>query len=243
MSCPVSVYLLPSLIESGDLEGGVAVVVDVLRASTTIVHALAHGATGILPCESVEQAREAVAGLDRNRVLLGGERGGERINGFDLGNSPLEYSPDVVRGKTVVFTTTNGTKALRQCESAARVLIGTFVNRAALVRVLQTDGRPVHVVCAGTDGQLTAEDVLFAGSVAAEPGFAPTDVQTEMAIDYHLARSADQTVFRETIRSSRGGRNLLRLGMDADVERAAQLDLFDVVPEWSRRSNMISVNE
>jgi 2-phosphosulfolactate phosphatase len=241
MSQPVHVFLLPAFVDPASLQDGVAVVIDILRASTTIVHALAAGASSVLPFESVDDARAAAAGLPAGSALLGGERGGERIEGFDLGNSPLEYTPDVLSGKTVVFTTTNGTKALQQCRSAARVLIGAFVNRDALLRVLQEDGRPVHLVCAGTDGHLTGEDILFAGEIAAELDPLEPDVQTQLAIDYWQARSADPAVFQGTIRSSRGGQNLLRLGMAADIDRAAECDLFDLVPEWDAQANRIVV--
>jgi 2-phosphosulfolactate phosphatase len=234
MSQCVRVYLLPAFIEPADLQGGVAVVIDILRASTTIVHALAAGADAVLPFESVDDARAAAARLPAESVLLGGERGGERIAGFDLGNSPLEYTPEVVAGKTVVFTTTNGTRALQRCRTAERVLIGAFVNRDALLRVLQEDGRPVHLVCAGTDGHLTGEDILFAGEIADSLSPAEPDVQTQLAIDYWRARSADPAVFQGAIRSSRGGQNLLRLGMSADIDRAAECDLFDIVPEQVR---------
>jgi 2-phosphosulfolactate phosphatase len=239
MPQPAHVYLLPAFIDPIALQGGVAVVIDILRASTTVVHALAEGATAVMPFESVEDARAAAAALPPGSALLGGERGGERIEGFDLGNSPLEYTPDVVSGKTVVFTTTNGTRALQQCRPAARVLIGAFVNRDALLRVLQSDGRPVHLVCAGTDGHLTGEDILFAGEIAASLEPAEPDVQTQLAIDYWQARSADPAVFQGTIRSSRGGQNLLRLGMSADIDRAAECDLFDLVPEWDAQANQI----
>lgn len=258
--------MLPELVEPGMLVGGVAVVIDVLRASTTIIHALASGANGVLPCETVDEAREVAAGLVAGEALLGGERGGMRIEGFDLDNSPLRYTRHKVAGKTIVFTTTNGTRALRACAAAARVLIGAFVNRAALARVLREDGRPVHLVCAGTEGQLTAEDILFAGATAwdllkasggrepAEPAgesMMPTqgadatrspvfaDVQTQMAVDYYRFRSRDRETILETIRESRGGRNLRALGMEADIEQAAREDLFDVVPEWSRIENLI----
>jgi len=239
MTQSVAVHLLPPLIPPHALDGGIAVVIDVLRASTTIVHALAHGATAVLPFETIEQTRAAASQHPAGSVLLGGERGGERIEGFELGNSPFDYSADVVSGKSIAFTTTNGTKALRQCTPAAQVLIGTFVNQSALRCVLRKDGRPVHLVCAGTDGQLTAEDILFAGAIAADLTPESHDVQTQMAIDFFAARSRDEATFRETICSSRGGQNLLRLGMDADVERASQRDLFDLVPEWNAATNQI----
>ncbi|QDU37081.1 putative 2-phosphosulfolactate phosphatase [Maioricimonas rarisocia] len=244
--------MLPALLDPETLPGSQAVMIDVLRASTTIVHALAHGAAGVMPRESVEQARETAAANPPGTVLLGGERGGERIHGFDLDNSPLAYTPEVVADKTVVFTTTNGTRALEKCAAADRIFVGCFVNRAALLRVLQADGRPVHLVCAGTDGHLTAEDILLAGCVAAGLlGIGPddprdlargsVDVQTQMAIDYYLARSGDEATFRQTMRASRGGQNLIRLGHEADIERAGDRDLFDLVPEWWPDRDLISI--
>ncbi len=232
--------MLPALMPAGCLQGGVAVMIDVLRASTTIIHALAHGAVAVVPCATVEAAHSSASHHRRDNVLLGGERHGQLIDGFDLDNSPLAYTPDIVAGKLIVFTTTNGTLALRACETASRVLIGAFVNRAAVARVLREDGRPVHLVCAGTDGHLTAEDILFAGAIAADLNPQTPDVQTQMAIDYYRSCSTDDTTFRETIRASRGGQNLLRLGLDADVDRASELDRFTIVPEWSREKNTIT---
>ncbi|MCX7429756.1 MAG: 2-phosphosulfolactate phosphatase, partial [Planctomycetia bacterium] len=120
----------------GAVAGGIAVVIDVLRASTTIVTALAHGATGVRPVLTVEVARALAAGFGSGSgsdsgVLLGGERGGLRIDGFDLGNSPLEYARARVAGRRIVITTTNGTAAVDACTAASEVLIGAIVNRAA----------------------------------------------------------------------------------------------------------------
>ena len=104
--------------------------IDVLRASTTIVVALARGATAVLPRRSIEEALAAAA--DHPGAVLGGERGGLKIAGFDLGNSPPEYTADRVAGRPVVITTTNGTLALAACHAAAEVLVGAIVNRAAV---------------------------------------------------------------------------------------------------------------
>src|SRR5437016_9884451 len=107
----VHVHLLPSLVPPGGLTGGVAVVIDVLRATTTIVHALAAGCTVVRPCAEVEEARDLAGRMRAGRVLLGGERGGVAPPGFDLGNSPREYTAKVCKGTTLVLTTTNGTRA------------------------------------------------------------------------------------------------------------------------------------
>lgn len=161
----LQVHLLPSLIEPGSLQDGTAVIIDILRASSTIITALHHGALRVVPCGTPEEALRVKQHSTGGSVLLGGERGGVRIAAFDLGNSPAEYRPDVVTGKTVAFTTTNGTRALLTADSAHEILIGAFLNRQAIVKSLHREHRPTHLICAGTDGVITGEDVLFAGAI------------------------------------------------------------------------------
>ncbi len=161
----VQVYLLPSLVPAGALAGGVAVAIDVLRATTTIIHALAAGCTGVRPCAEIEEARALAGQMPAGRVLLGGERDGVRIPGFDLGNSPLEYTASVCRGNTLVLSTTNGTPAIHKAVEADRVLIAGFVNYSAVCDQLREDPRPIHIVCAGVGGEVALEDTLLAGAL------------------------------------------------------------------------------
>src|SRR5947208_10202296 len=121
MSRPIVAHLLPGLLEPPELRGGVAVVIDVLRATSTIVHALAAGAQALIPCCEIDEARRIAATFPPGTALLGGERRGVMIPGFDLGNSPGDYTAEVVGGKIVVFTTTNGTGALFRAREARRV--------------------------------------------------------------------------------------------------------------------------
>lgn len=240
----IQVQMLPQFLDGVDLSRSVAVVIDVLRASSTIVHALGNGASCVIPCETVEEAR-ALAVRSEDRVILGGERQGQRIDGFDLDNSPAAYGETVVAGRTILFTTTNGTRALQRCTAADVVLVGAFVNQSAIVRHLCRLDRDVHLVCAGTDGQLTAEDILFAGAVVVDlldqcgDRFAFEGVPSQMAADFYRARSVDEATFRRTMFDSLGGRNLVALGMAADIERCLQRDLFDLVPKWDRRSGKL----
>lgn len=221
-------------------------VIDVLRASTTILESLANGADAVLPCASVAEAENLACKFQRSRILLGGERHGQLIPGFDLDNSPLAYRRNVVAGRKIVFTTTNGTQALAAAASSERILIGAFVNLQAIVADLRTDPRPVHCVCAGTDGSITAEDVLFAGLLSRrlidERGLTLEDcpVSTELAIrladGYPAASQLREVLFR-----SQGGRNLLDLGFTADVELAAQIDRHAFVAEWDRQTGEIRI--
>src|SRR5260370_17325163 len=160
----VQVHLLPGLIPPGRLVGGLAVVVDVLRATTTIIHALAAGCAAVRPCAEVEEAREWAGEMRAGRVLLGGEGGGMRVAGLDLGNSPREYTAKLCHGNTLVLTTSNGTRALLRALEAERVIFAGFVNFSAVCEQLRHDPRPIHIVCAGSEGEVALEDPPLAGA-------------------------------------------------------------------------------
>lgn len=228
-----------------DTAGGIVVVIDVLRASTTIATALAGGARAVLAAASAAEAREAarVAGRESGACLLGGERGGKRIEGFDLGNSPAEYTPGRVAGKLIVTTTTNGTAAIAACPDARAILVGAIVNRravaAAAVAAAATTDPPaaIHLVCAGTDGVPTAEDLLGAGAILDAAGaLAPPGIDSPAARALEawrdcLAGAADPaTALAAALAGSQGGRNLLAIGMGADIPLAAAVDTLAVVP-------------
>ena len=240
----IDVYLLPALVEPEQMAGKTVVVVDILRATTTIIHALAAGATRVLPCLEIAEARQ-IAGQFAGNAVLGGERQGGKISGFDLGNSPLEYTAAAVGGKTVVFTTTNGTRALNRCRQARRVLIGAFLNLSAVCREL-ADADQVVLLCSGTDGAVTREDTLFAGAVVSDlasasggrepPESADSTIlndQAEIARDAWQSAAADFSAdpLSRTLRATRGGRNLIGIGQENDIDLAAQIDKFDFVPE------------
>ncbi|HEX4589449.1 MAG TPA: 2-phosphosulfolactate phosphatase, partial [Gemmataceae bacterium] len=134
---PVQVHLLPSLVPADGLAGGLAIVIDVLRATTVIVHALAAGCRSVIPCGEIEEAKRRAAELRREgKVLLAGERHGQPIPGFDLGNSPGEFTCKVCKDAALVMTTTNGTRALLRAAEAERVLAAAFVNFSAVCEQL-----------------------------------------------------------------------------------------------------------
>jgi 2-phosphosulfolactate phosphatase len=168
------------------------------------------------------------------------------IPGFDLDNNPFAYTEEVVKGKTIFFTTTNGTMALHRAALADHVLIGAFVNLDAIVHVLTKSDQPVHLVCAGTRGGITSEDVVCAGAIAdrlAEALNASTNDWSDdsLQIAWRLYRSVkdDPAGIRGALRNSRGGRNCLRLGFEDQIDRAATLDMFDLVPEYDQQTRLI----
>jgi 2-phosphosulfolactate phosphatase len=230
----VQVHLLPCLAPQGRLAGGVAVVVDVLRASTTVIHALAAGCTAVRPCTEVEEARDLAGRMRAGRVLLGGERGGAPLPGFDVGNSPREYTAKVCRGTTLVLTTTNGTRALLRAAEAERVLVAGFVNFSAVCEQLRQEARPIHIVCAGTDGQATLEDTLLAGAVV---DFLCDAFEVRLNDSARLAWDCFENhgrVLLGALELSHGAAELRRLGYDDDIRAAAQIDQFALVPELRR---------
>ncbi len=242
---PVHIHQLPSDVDASTLENSIAVVVDLLRASTTIVHALAAGATEVVPCLTVEDAWQQAEEHERSDVILGGERGGVLIEGFDLDNSPLKYTTEAVAGKTVFFTTTNGTKALHHCKSAQQILVGSFVNQAALCQHLIESQLPVNIVCAGTNGQISNDDVICAGSIAnslANIGsgqFEIIDDITQQAINLYQSCRSNHASLTDAVSDSTGGKNLVKLGYQADIERATTLDLYDIVTVYDPELNSI----
>lgn len=241
MSRPIHVHLLPALFKPAELRGGVAVVIDVLRATSTIVHALAAGALGVIPCGDIEDARRIAAAAPVGAVLLGGERKGLKIPGFDLGNSPDEYAPEVVGGRKIAMTTTNGTRALICAKEARRILIGALSNESAVVERLASETGPVHLICAGTEGKITLEDVLCAGGIAhwldlAARDATPADDATHLAMILFESCGRDYDRVHEervlaTLKQSRGGRNLIECGLEADIGTCAEQDKFAIVPE------------
>lgn len=246
MSSPIRVHLLPSLMQPAALRGGVAIILDILRASTTIVHALANGARAVIPVGEVDDALSVRDRFPAGEVLLGGEREGLQIDGFDLDNNPFAYTRAAVAGKTIAFTTTNGTRALLRSREAESILIGAFVNLRALLKGLQDDPREIHLVCAGTRGEISTEDVLAAGAIAEKLAESRSlsvneipDDQTQLAIAAWRQASWSQTALLHAMRASFGGRNCVRLGFDEQIERAATRDVFDIVPSYDSNTGEI----
>jgi 2-phosphosulfolactate phosphatase len=243
----VHVHNLPRYVAAADLAGSVVIVVDLLRASTTICQALASGAREVIPFLEVDDALAAV-GNERDQTVLGGERGGRKIPGFDLGNSPAEYTRDAVRGRRVLITTTNGTRALHHARLARRVLVGAFVNLSAVAASVENEAR-VHILCAGTGEGETREDILAAGAIvsrfsAGEANLWKMNDGAAAARDdwQHVctrAEAAGRPLCEQLameLRDTTGGRNLLGIGLDQDLVDCAQIDRLHVVPELDVRA-------
>ncbi len=237
----VRVHLTPDRLTPALLTESVAVVIDVLRATTTMIHALAAGCCAVWPIEEVEEARRRADGMRAGRVLLGGERDGVPPTGFDLGNSPREYTCARCKGTTLVLTTTNGTRALLRAAGAARTLIAGFVNYSAVCEQLSSEARPIDIVCAGYHGEVALEDALLAGALVeflCEQGPVVLNDAARLAWDCfeHHGRVLDGA-----LEISAGGVHLRSLGYDDDIRAAARVDQFAVVPEMRREPLRVEI--
>jgi 2-phosphosulfolactate phosphatase len=215
-------------------------VIDILRATTTMCAALAHGAKAIIPVGSTEEALRLSQTIGSADVLLAGEKNCVRIPGFQLGNSPLEMTEEAVRGKSIIVTTSNGTRALLACQGAAAVFPTAAVNltmAAERAREALEADQHVSVVCAGREGAFSLDDAYCAGRLASAifGGTKPRKALNDAGLaSLDLVRRYGSK-WERPLAFSRAGRELIRLGFRADVREAARLDAYPVLPHLHER--------
>lgn len=207
-------------------------VIDVLRASTTICQALINGAKEIIPVTTVEAAMKIVGNLFGDVTLLGGERGGRKIEGFNLGNSPLEYTDERVRGRTIIFSSTNGSQALVKSRYAREMVVCGFVNISAVASFLANPERDITIVCAGCDGGFSMEDAVCAGMLL------HMLAERNEAVTYGDAGSAALALFKafgknvhKMINNSDHGTYLKEIGLGDDLKVCGEVDAIPVLPQ------------
>ncbi|MBD8497745.1 MULTISPECIES: 2-phosphosulfolactate phosphatase [Paenibacillus] len=212
-----------------DLNQHTVIVIDVLRATSTIITALANGAASVLPVETVGQARQQYAEGD----VLGGERFCKKIAGFDLGNSPHEYTSSLCLNKRIVLTTSNGTRAIQKAVRAEHVLAGAFLNASACAQLALSLRRNVALLCTGTQDAFAFEDALCAGMILHEM---IADHQAGMIITNDLGMLALSAYkqhkghIHDAVRQSSSGKRLLKLGFGDDVEYCSLTNQVHLVP-------------
>ena len=237
----IDVVYAPGALAPADLAGRTIVVVDVLRATTTIAVALANGAKAILPAASTDEALRLAQNLERDAVVLAGERKSMRIPGFALGNSPAEFGAEAVSGKTIVMTTSNGTAALIAASAGREVIAGAAVNFTAVVeraRAALAEHGDLLILCAGGDKQYALEDAFAAGrltrALLPDGGHKQVNLNDGAVAALELARHFGERWVR-ALRASAHGRELLELGFRADLEACAAQDTHAVLPLYADR--------
>lgn len=236
----LDVYLAPSELTPAALDGRVVAVIDVLRATTTIAAALHAGARTVIPCLETEDAVRTGRQYERGEVKLAGERHMQAIAGFDLGNSPLEFTAAAVGQQTVLLTTTNGTRALLAAESAKLVLVASYANFTVTVARLSLaleQGQPIAIVCSASEGTVSLEDSACAGRYAVALRAAFPDLRVNDATQMCTLLSAQ---FGDDLASlfgaSEHGRALRAAGFERDLIACGSVDLYPVLAEYRERA-------
>ncbi len=216
-----------------ELEGQTAVVIDVLRATTTLAVALHNGARRIIPAESPAAATDIKIRVGKENVILGGEKEGRIIPGFDLGNSPAEYTPEKVAGKNLVFVSTNGTRAVIKTRLAERSLLGSMVNAGLVAEFLARNPGDTTFICAGREDKFSIEDAVCAGIIVnrllAQTGGGEIHLNDAARVASLLGERYASGIL-ELFRHSDHGRYLMNIGQEADLEFCARLDSLPVIP-------------
>lgn len=213
--------------ENRDFQGKNVVVIDVFRATSVMITALKNGAKKIYPSKDIAEA------LEKNKVtvdsLLAGERYGAKIEGFDLGNSPFEFSEEVVKGKTICMTTSNGTRAIKNSMSGDNIYIASFLNLSAIVKKLLEDKKDVVIICSGTEDKFSLEDCLCAGFIVDR-----LSKQIYLHVDdftISLQQLADKTTdIDEVLKNSQHYKFLKKIGCEKDLKFCMELDSCNLVP-------------
>ena len=221
-------------IEPEKLPGATAVVLDVFLATTTLLTAFENGARNVYPVASVEEVEEVGGRLDQTSLIRGGEQDAQKVEGYDLGPYPEEYTPEVVGGKDVVFVTTNGTRAIGSAGSAEEVLVGCLRNAPAVARYIEESGtESVYVICAGSAGRFTMEDFVGASAILArlnERGYlgeCRLNDAAWMALDFAKRYAGRE---QEALKEGRAGRWFVENDRVEVLEFAGDLGASEVVP-------------
>lgn len=230
----IDIQLVPFPPDSDILSDRTVVVIDVLRATSVMVHAMSQGASEIIPVVTVEEAFQKRKVLPRESVILGGERGSKKIPGFDLGNSPKEYIAERVKGKKLILTTTNGTKAFHLVSSAKVIFVGSFYNISITAQKCLELNRDLFIFPSGDEGNFSLEDNLCGGMLIelimtiGGRRIALTDASHCARILYERYK----TNIVEALRLSHHGKELIERGFGKDLVYCAQVDITDIVPQF-----------
>jgi len=228
----LDIQFVPSPPNPNLLPDRIVVVIDVLRATSVMVHAMAKGASEIIPLATVEEAFRMAKAFPRGFVILGGERESKNIPGFDLGNSPKEYAAERVKGKKLILTTTNGTRAFHTVSSGKEILAGSFFNIGAIAQRCFESNRDLFIFPSGDKGNFSLEDTLCGGMLIdlvlkkGKEQIFLTDASYCARILYQKFKDN----LSEALHLSHHGKELIHRGFEDDLAYCAQIDVTPVVP-------------
>jgi 2-phosphosulfolactate phosphatase len=227
----IDVFFSVQAFQEEELRGKTAVIIDVLRASSSITTAISNGAKKIIPVADMSDAMKIANTMDQKDFLLCGEKNGSKIEGYHLGNSPAEYTPEVVKGKTLIFNTTNGTKAIKKASLANQIYVGTFLNQQSILNMLKEHDDEIVLVCSGWQGRLSIEDTLFAGSIvhSISWGNLPDSAKDGAKVAFGLFEKFGDDL-EAAISKSDHAKRLAELVPNGDISFCCKVNEFDVLP-------------
>jgi 2-phosphosulfolactate phosphatase len=234
----LDVFFTPNQVKPTETAGRLVLIVDVLRASTTVATALGNGAKTVIPVEGADEVINRSKEFARSQILLAGEQKMHPIAGFDIGNSPQAFTPAVVEGKTILITTTNGTRTLLGVQNARDIVIASYVNFSAvlaLVKVAASSRTDIAIICAGEEGVFTLEDSACAGRyVRAIPKRADIKTNDAAAASMVIEKKYGDNIAK-VFKESAHGQALESAGFGDDLTAAAEVDSYSVVPIYQDR--------
>lgn len=232
----VDVYLMPSEVDRATLDGRQIVIIDVLRSCTSIAVALSNGAAKIIPVATVEEATKLAQTLDPKSRILSGERDGMKVSGFDLGNSPRDYTRERVEGKTLLFASSNASPLMAGLLGGREQRLLSYVNLSAVADEVQKAAQDLVIVCAGRIGRFSLEDAACAGALVGK--LANSVIGLELNDAAELVREYDRSHGDDVegiLRRSEHGRYLIELGFEEDLPVCARVDSVPVVPHLKEK--------
>jgi 2-phosphosulfolactate phosphatase len=233
----VNVLFNPNSVDDLYFKDKTTIVIDVLRASSTIITALSNGAKEIVPVSGIESAIKLSGGIFGGHTLLCGERNTKKIDGFALGNSPLEFTKELVAGKSIVLYTTNGSKAIVKAKFSENLFIGAFLNLNFLINHIINLNNDIEIVCSGRNNFFSLEDALCAGFIC--------DKIFQKEKEFMLSDSAKASIalkkkfgndLLQTLKESEHGKILIENGFENDIEYCSQNSILDVIPYYNNAS-------
>jgi 2-phosphosulfolactate phosphatase len=229
----INVFLSPVIVDELYFTGKTSIVIDVLRATSTIAAALNNGAKEIVPVASIEFAVKVSGGMFGGHTLLGGERNTRKIEGFALGNSPIEYSREVVEGKSIVLFTTNGTRSIVKAKYSENLYTCSFININAVTKHLLNLNTDIEIVCAGRNNLFSIEDSICAGMIISKIKEVNDNVflnDSGVAVLTLYEKYGSNLI--EMMQNSDHGKILIENGFESDLEYCSSIDLLNLIPSY-----------
>ncbi len=221
----IDICLTPELLHLYEIKDRVVVVVDILRATSCMTTAIAHGVEKIIPVATLEECKN----YQNQGLLAAAERDAKKAEGFDLDNSPFSYMQERLKGKTIAMTTTNGTLAITKSREAVEIIVGSFLNKTAVINYLRSQPHHVLILCAGWKGKVNLEDTLFAGALVDELRD-EFKIEDDATLGAHTIYSCAKFNMLKSMASSSHVKRLHRLNLAKDIEFCIREDVYDIIP-------------